>query len=171
MDQPLHNVTLQDINKIANGVIDISATGYDALNLQQQMWVDYNVLQGVIVGSDGEMSKLSITDFAKQLEVERMTLYRWSKSIPDFWDIVNSRRKDIFKGARTAKVYNALFIAATVKLNPQAIAMWLANSGTDFRMPTQPIEHEVGGGLADLMQKVRQRQLAEVQNVNSTDNT
>lgn len=164
MDQPLQNVTEQKLIKQLHVNTDNKPTGYDALNLQQQMWVDYNVLQGVIVGSDGEMSKLTVTDFAAQLDIERMTLYRWTKSIPNFWDLVNDRRKDIFKGARTAKVYNALFIAATVKLNPQAIAIWLANSGTNFRMPSQPIEHEIGGGLADLMQKMRQRQLTEGQN-------
>lgn len=170
MDQQ-PNATNENKSPIDKDKIVAPLTGYAALDLQRQQWVDFNVLQGVIVQSDGEMQKVSISDFAQQLGVDRVTLYRWTKSIPRFWDLVNERRKEMFDGARTAKVWNALFISATVKLNPQSIAMWLANSGTDFRMPSQPVEHEVGGGLADLMQKMRQRQLGEGNSGNSSDIT
>jgi hypothetical protein len=73
---------------------------------------------------------------------------------------VAERRKVIFSGARTAKVWNALFLAATTKLNPQAQAIWLANADTSFRMPNQTVTHEAGGGLMDVLEIARKRELA-----------
>lgn len=134
-------------------------TPWEMLPLTQQAWVDYNVVQGVIIQSDGEMSKLSVREFADQIGVNRSTCYEWTKAIPNFWDLVAMRRKEIFRGARTAKVWNALFLTATVKLNPQAQAIWLANADDKFRMPNQTVTHEAGGGLMDVLEIARKRKI------------
>jgi hypothetical protein len=139
--------------------VDVAPVPYQMLTLQQQAWVDYNVLQGVMLESDGEMSKMSVREFADKVGVNRTTCYAWTKAIPNFWDLVNMRRKEMFKGARTAKVWNAVFLAATVKLNPQAQAIWLANADDKFRMPNQTVTHEAGGGLMDVLEIARKRKL------------
>lgn len=139
--------------------MDVVPVPYEMLEQRQQAWVDYNVVQGVIVSSDGEMTKMTIQKFADQIGVNRTTCYNWTKQIPNFWELVNQRRKVIFSGARTAKVWNALFLSATVKLNPTAQAMWLANADDNFHMPNQTVQHEAGGGLMDVLEIARQRRV------------
>lgn len=139
--------------------VDVVPTPYEMLPIEQQAWVDFNVVQGTIVESDGEMHKMSVREFADKVGVNRTTCYNWTKQIPNFWEMVNDRRKIVFSGARTAKVWNALFLTATVKLNPQAQAIWLANADDSFRMPNQNITHDVGGGLMDVLEIARQRRL------------
>lgn len=141
------------------------------LDIRQQAWVDFNVVQGVVIQSDGEMSKMSVREFADQVGVNRTTCYDWTKAIPNFWDLVAMRRKEIFAGARTAKVWNALFLSATVKLNPTAQAMWLANADDKFRMPNQNVTHDVGGGLLDVLEIARQRRIQNTQEAQVIDAT
>jgi hypothetical protein len=129
---------------------------FSELSVPQQMWVDYNVVQGVITESDGEMRKMTVVDFARHMNVDRTTCYLWTRSIPNFWDLVAERRKLVFGGARTAKVWNSVFLAATVKLNVKAQELWLANADPTFRIASQKVEHEVGGGMADLLNRVRE---------------
>lgn len=129
---------------------------FTMLTPQQQYWVDYNVVQGLITESDGEMKKVSVNQFAEKLGVDRTTLYSWTRRIPNFWDLVDERRKVLFRhGARTAKVWNSLFIAATVKLNVQAQSLWLLNADKSFKIPSTKVEHSATGGLADLIDSAR----------------
>lgn len=153
MGQQLRNSTQQS----SSSEVDVIPIPFTELSPQQQYWVDYNVVQGAITNSDGSMTKITVKDFAEKLGVDRTTLYHWSKNIPNFWDLVSERRKVIFKGARTAKVWNAVFVAATVKLNTQAQQLWLANADPDFKIPSQKIEHEVGDSWSALMAAHRER--------------
>ena len=155
MDQQQNPTTTQTPPEV-----DVIPVPYEMLPMQQQAWVDFNVVQGTIVESDGEMHKMTVREFADKVGVNRTTCYAWTKQIPNFWELVNSRRREIFSGARTAKVWNALFLTATVKLNPQAQAIWLANADDSFRMPNQTVTHEAGGGLMDVLEIARQRRLS-----------
>lgn len=102
---------------------------------------------------------MTVKEFADQIGVHRDTLYTWRKTIPDFWGLVGQRCAQLFSESRTIKVVNSIYINATVKLNAQAQAMWMANQKLiEFRQPTQPVQHDVGGGLADLLELARQRQ-------------
>lgn len=141
---------------------------YSELSPQQQMYIDYCTIQGVITNDDGtghrdpndpKVVKLSLEKFAEQIGVDRKTLYNWKTSIPNFWDLVNERRQMINSGARLQKVWNALFLAATAKLDVRAIQTYLANTDPNFRMPTQPVKHEAGGSLADVLELARQRRI------------
>lgn len=134
---------------------DVVPIPFSQLPLPQQSWVDYNVVQGVVTEADGTMTKMTVGDFARQVGVDRTTLYNWSKAIPNFWDLVAERRKLLFAGARTAKVWNSVFLAATVKLNTTAQQMWLANADPSFKMPNAKLEVDIGGGLADVVNRAR----------------
>jgi hypothetical protein len=144
---------------------DVVPVPFEMLKPAQQAWVDYNVVQGTIIEPDGSMRKLSVREFADQVGVNRTTCYEWTKTIPFFWDMVADRRKVIFAGARTAKVWNAVFLSATVKLNPTAQAMWLSNADPAFKMPNQTVTHEAGGGLMDVLEISRQRKLQNAKTI------
>lgn len=148
MGQSLRKSTMDQ--KIKDG--SVVPIPFSELSPAQQSWVDYNVVQGVIVESDGEMRKVTVQQFADSLGYDRTTLYSWSnKVIPNFWDLVSERRKGIFAGARTAKVWNSVFVAATIKLNVQAQSLWLSNADENFKMPNQQVKHEMGDSWTALM--------------------
>lgn len=124
---------------------------------QQEEYIAFCAVGGLITEEGGELKPMKVIDFAQLLGVERTALYRWQKSIPDFWDKVHARRKELGGQARIMKVYNGLYLKAAAG-DARAAAIWLANHDENFRMPAQKVEHEVGGGLADLMNQVRERQ-------------
>lgn len=133
------------------------AVPFKSLNPAQQAWVDYNVVQGVYTESDGEMHKVTVSDFAMKLGYDRRTLNEWTRQIPNFWDLVRERSGTILTGARTQKVINAVYMSATVKLNSEAQKLWLGMYAK-WQPPAQ--QHEVNiGGLLDLAQ-IAERELA-----------
>lgn len=161
MVEPLQNLT----QKNQTSEVEVIPIPYSELSPAQQYWVDFCALQGLITGDDGEFSKMTIRECAEQLGITRQTLYDWKRSIPNFDALVADRCSELWSGARTVKVVNALFLNATSKMSVQAQALWLANQKRiPFRMPTQPIKHDVAGGLADLLNIARERQL-ESENV------
>lgn len=131
---------------------DYDPIPFDQLTWQQQYWVNYCALQGLVTNDDGSMTKMTIQECAEQVGVTRQSLYDWKKLIPNFEELVNERVMQNFDGARTRKVINSIYIAATVKLNTNAQALWMANQkAVEFRMPTQKVEHEAGNSWAALL--------------------
>lgn len=136
----------------------------------QLMYIDYTALGGLItneagelgtIGEDGEFHtgrKANMKDFAQYLGTTRQTLWNWQKSIPGFWDRVAARRKEMGGHYRLQKVWNGVYMKAAAG-NPQAAALYLANfGGPDFHMPMQKVEHNLGGGMADLLNQARERE-------------
>lgn len=131
--------------------------GMTPVAIHGDSYIDYCAIQGLVTTEDGEVKRMTATEFAHAIDVNRTTLYEWQKIIPNFWDKVQERRKQIGGQARIMKVYNGLYLKAAAG-NPQAASLWLANHDPNFRMPAQKVEHEVGAGLADLMKRVRDAQ-------------
>lgn len=109
---------------------------------------------------EGNVTRLTTEALAAMLGVTRTALYKAKDELPYFWDLVNERRAQIGGQTRLAKVYNGLYLKAATG-NPQAVALYLANFDSEnFRMPTEKHEHDVGGGLLDLLQAGRKRRIA-----------
>lgn len=147
------------MNEALNGTVDIiiPATGNSKhkarpLSEAQLEWITFTATQGMSVLPDGSVKKMTVDEFAFNWNVGRRTLFNWRKTIPNFWDLVGEKVMEIFSGNRTVKVVNAMFLAATVKLDTKAMAMWMANQKlVEFRMPTQEVKHEAGDSWAALM--------------------
>lgn len=129
----------------------------EMLSPQQLQWVDFCVVQGLITMDDGTPRKMSTEEFARSIGVSRQTLQNWKKGIPKFWEYVAQRRELIFSQTRTAKVWNAVYLAATADRDVRAQTVWLANADKSFHMPNQTVKHEAGDSLSELLLQVRAR--------------
>lgn len=125
----------------------------------QDDYVAYVALGGLIPDPEGKATAINMTadQFASRIGVERTTLYYWRKSIPNFWDRVNAKRREIGSKDRLSLVWNGIFLKAAAGGAEQA-KLYLANFDPDFRMPMQKHEHDVGDSLAEMMNLARQRE-------------
>lgn len=131
--------------------------GWESLTPQQQTLVDFKAVNGFIQGAEDNVpKKMSMQQLADALKVNRDTLYDWIKKIPNFWGLVMERRKIIGSQERLAKMHHTWYLKA-LSGSFLHLQLWLANFDPEFRMPTQKLEHDVGTGLADLLDKSRQR--------------
>lgn len=140
---------LTEIEQVSEAV-EKKLEGEPLLKYQQELWIDFNALGGLVINDEGGIDKMTVNEFADKLRISKTTLYEWRKSIPFFWDKVGERRKVLGSQARTTKVYNGLFLKGAAG-NPQAAALFLANHDPNFRMPSQQVEHSAGDGFSDLV--------------------
>ena len=127
---------------------DIEDTRYATL-------IDFKALNGLMTDEEGNLKKMSMQVFASMLDVDRTTLYEWMKR-PGFWDMVNSRRKELSSGGRLAKVHETLYLMA-VKGEWQHLNAWLVNFDPNYRTPTQKVEVEAGDSLVEAIGIARAR--------------
>jgi len=124
----------------------------ELLHINQQKWIDFCAVGGLIVGDDGNLTTMTVYSFAENLKVSRQTLYNWKTSIPNFLEKVHQRRMELGGSpARIAKVYNGLFLKASTG-NPEAAKLWL-QAFANWKPPKQEVEMEHNFGLADLVAK------------------
>lgn len=124
----------------------------------QLQYIAYTAFGGLIPDMDNSVTavKMTATEFAKQIGVARQTLYDWRESIPNFWDLVAAKRKEVSGKDRLSNVWNGVYLKA-VTGNTEAAKLYLANFDPDFRMPMQKVEHEAGDSLTEALTLARQR--------------
>lgn len=131
--------------------------------------VDFKALNGLRTDEEGNLKKTSMQFFATMIDVDRSTLYEWMKR-PGFWDLVNSRRKDLSAGGRLTKVHETLYLKA-VAGEWQHLNAWLVNFDPNYRTPTQKVEVEAGDSLAEAIGIARSRRATiEGEVVDESDN-
>jgi hypothetical protein len=136
---------------------DILPIGYESLIPAQQTLVDFKAVNGYIHAADDAVpKKTTMAELARMLNVNPDTLYEWIKKIPNFWGLVNERRKTIGSQERLAKMHHTWYLKALQGSFPH-LQLWLANFDPEFRMPTQKLEHDVADSLADAMGIARNR--------------
>jgi hypothetical protein len=121
------------------------------LKINQQKWIDFNAVGGLITEADGALKPMTITAFAIALGVERKTLYNWKESIPNFWERVQQRRQELGSQTRLQKVYTGLYLKAAAGV-PEAVKLYL-QIFDGWKPPKQEVEIEHNLGLADLVAK------------------
>lgn len=142
---------------------DVSQKEVDAVNvvfsddekLQQQQFIDFCALGGLLTDEAGNFTRLTLNDFAEMIQVDRVTLWRWKKAIPYFDQKVRERRIVISKGTRASKVYNGLYLKAC-KGDPAAVRLW-AEIFDGYQPAPQRIQHNLGNGFADAAGIARKR--------------
>lgn len=133
----------------------------DPLWSQKLMFIDYKAVGGWITDPDKNIpEKMTMDTFARQIGVDRTSLYNWQKSIPDFWDKVAERRKELGSHERLVKVHDSWYLKALSGSFPH-MQLWLANFDSDFRMPTEKMQVEAVNSWAALMAKKRKQEAIE----------
>jgi hypothetical protein len=136
------------------------------LTIQQQAWIDYNALNGLITdileekvdpktGTALTMRKMTIQEFAELIDVHRDTLRVWRTAIPNFWERVNQRRKELAPTARLQQIHERWYLNALKMKNWPVTEAWLRNFDPDYREPKQKIEHELGNSWMALFEHKR----------------
>lgn len=72
-------------------------------------YLSYCALGGLITSDEGNISRMSVSQFCQQFGVDRKTTYRW-RLTPGFDDKVRARREEIFPLARETAAWNRLFL-------------------------------------------------------------
>lgn len=115
--------------------------------------VDYRACGGLITDDDG-IKKLTVDDFASQLNVTRQTLYDWQKLIPNFWDKVNKRRGEVGTKHRLSRIHEVMYLSAMKpgKEGFQDRKLWLEVFDPAVRSVTRKleVEHDVSDRWSDM---------------------
>lgn len=127
----------------------------EILKHSQEQFITFLAAGNLVEQEDGKMVILSIIEFSDKMNIPRRTLYNWKRDIPDFQQRVARRRHEIFSQERVSKVWVGLYLRA--KKGDAKQAEMILSHFSDYVPPTQKVEHDVGGGLAELMQKARER--------------
>ncbi len=164
-----HNVA-NEIREIDTAVKNLKR---EELTLQQQAWVDYNALSGIVTdltsehkdasGSTLVMRKMTIIEFADKLGVDRQTLRRWRESIPNFWEKVNARRKELAPQARLQRIHETWYLKAAALKNWQITEAWLINFDPNYKQPRMKVEHDITESMADALGLAKRRRTENIQ--------
>lgn len=134
-------------------------SGVSELSFAQDQYISFVACGGLIPDLEGEATAVNMTTttFAQRVGVARQTLYDWRNSIPNFWELVAERRKELGGKDRLIRVWNGVFLKAATG-NAEAAKLYLANFDPNFKMPAQKVEHEVGDSLVEAIGLARKRQ-------------
>lgn len=111
------------------------------LTPQQEQYIDF-VASGQI---DVEGRKISYEEFASAINIDRTTLYKWQKSIPEFWPKVARRASELID-RKVPKIIQAMYIKAL--RGDVAAAKLLLNQGGYLK--TAPENNLSGFSIDDL---------------------
>lgn len=150
----------------------------DAVKLrafQHDQYIAFVAVGGLIPDPEGDKAAIKMTtgQFAERIGVSRQTLYDWRELIPDFWQKVAAKRKEIGSKDRLNHVWNGIYLKAAAG-NVEAAKLYFANHDDNFRMPMERRETNTGSGFADLVaqkliEKAREENKARVIDVDNTD--
>jgi hypothetical protein len=125
-----------------------------------QQYIFYCAAGGMRVTEDGDFEPQTVTQFAAEVGVHRVTVYDWPKIIPNFEAHVNRARGMLYSTRRVDQVLKALYLQA-IAGNVTAIDMYLRNFYKDYKVPSFKGELEAGSNLASLMMSAKRRKHGE----------
>lgn len=147
--ETLQNLTQTNTSTAVDTAESVDVDLEAVLKIDQQKWIDFCAIGGLLTMDDGSLQPMTIKDFAINLGVSRQTLYDWKRIIPSFNERVRQRRQELGSGARLQKVYNGLFLKASGG-DPSAVKLYL-QIFDGWKPPSQEHDVKVSTGLADLV--------------------
>ena len=142
----LHNVTNQDKNT------DVDKP--ESIDPRFEEYAAFTAVGGLLTDDDGQIRKMSLTEFSTTLGLSRMTLNRWKKD-PKFWPLVEAKRNQIFTQSRITAVWNGLFLRAAKGDAEQAKI--ILGQFANWQPPQQKQVIELGDSWAALLANKRKQ--------------
>jgi hypothetical protein len=153
-------------------------TDDELIKVQQEQWISYTALGGLLTlepeseEQTQQIKVMKIGEFAEKIGVDRSTLWRWKKSIPDFASRVRERRRELFNLSRETVLFNRAYLIATSSKDHKAagdMIKLLLGHNADLELPVQRQVIKHGGDIrlswADLMSRKKQEAMeAEIVN-------
>lgn len=158
--------TVQDFTK--TNEITSTPRPYTMLTDVQRAYVDWKALNGIITDDDG-VREMKLDDLAKMMGVTRQAFYEGKKLIPNFWDLVTERRKELGSQSRLARFHQTWYLKAIKMDNWQVSEAWARNFDPTYKEAKQKIEHELGNSWAALLEHKREIIEGEVVDGPNTD--
>lgn len=132
---------------------------YSQLTNVQRAYVDYKAVGGLLSLDDEDVKPLTVQQLADELGVTRRAIYAAKEDVPNFWDLVAERRKELSGRSRLTRVHQALYLYAK-KGSYQHMQLYLAYFDDAFPMKTEGRKGDDIDSLAEAMNVARQRRLA-----------
>lgn len=148
MDDP------QNLAKIKDGTL--VPTPYTMLTEVQRAYVDYKALGGIVTDDEG-VRKMTVSDLATMLGVTRNAIYDAKDHVPNFWQLVEDRRKELGGQSRLARFHETWYLKAIKMDNWQISEAWARNFDKSYREPKQKVEHELGNSWSALLENKRKQ--------------
>lgn len=158
---------LQNLSEVPTPeeVSEVNVVLPDNEKIQHQMYIDYCAIGGLMTDEDGNFTRITLDDFARNyLGVTRQACQLWKSKIVDFDAKVRARRIQISKGSRATKVYNGLYLKAATG-DTSAVRLW-AELFDDYQPAPQRMQHSLGDGFAEaamIAQKRREQQAKAIE--------
>ena len=113
----------------------------------QNEYVSYVAVSGLMIDDDGSVRQMKVDEFCEAANVTRTTLQHWRQRIPNFSQLVETRRAQLFPGSRISAIWKAMQLKA-MGGNTEAAKIVLGHFG-QWQPPSQKHEVQIGG-LIDL---------------------
>lgn len=126
----------------------------ELLKYLQNEYITFCASSGISMTEDGNFVAMTVTQFAAAAGVSRRTLYNWQKSIPNFWQRVDERAREIFNQSTKYAIFKGLKLKAMAG-DTKAAEMVMSHY-SDYTPPAQ--KHEVKlSGWGDMVREARKR--------------
>ena len=125
----------------------------ELLKAQQEQYISYVAMGGVITSDDGLVTTMSQTKFADSIGVHRNTLLNWKRSIPNFGLRVREKREQLFSISRETAAWNRLYIigmTGTGQPAVDALKTLLGHFG-ELKLPVQRQDVKIQNSLAEML--------------------
>jgi len=127
------------------------------LKVQLEEWITFTAIGGLVTEADGNLDPMTVSKFAELIKVPRRTLYNWRRDVPDFWQRVEIRRREMMSKDRITKVWNGVYLRAAK--GDAAQATMILSHFSDYKPPAQAHEIELKG-MGDVIANTRKKMQA-----------
>lgn len=127
---------------------------WEMLTEVQRTYVDWKALGGLTTDDDGAIKRITLSELADMMGVTIQAFMQSKKTMPNFWDLVHQRRKELSGQSRLAKMHDVWFLKAVEMKNWPLTEAWLRNFDPDYKESHSKAIEDVGNGFADLVAAV-----------------
>jgi hypothetical protein len=130
------------------------AIPFEMLTAIQRAYIDWKALDGIITDDDG-VHELTLQGLGEMLRpdrpIDKSTLSKSCKNVPNFWDLVTERRKLFNNTSRLAYVHKKWYIKAATVTNWPVTEAWLINHDKNYVTPKVKVEHSADDSWLNLV--------------------